>query len=174
MTTEVIEIFSNDTVAIDISAGGLTLLSEQVISLVSEGTQGPPGIPGEQGAQGVPGGTLIQRQAAANLGGHRVVLMNAQGKVDYASNDTLAHASRIVGLTTGAVVTDAEASVQVYGELVEPSWNWNLSLPVYLGTTGNLTQTPPVAPGAQFSIVVGFPISSTSLFVNIREPIIIN
>jgi len=162
--SDVIEITSTDTVAI---------LGE-TITLLSEGFQGPPGIQGVQGEQGAPGGTLLQRIAATNLSGHRAVLMNAQGKVDYASNDDITHANRLVGITTGAVVTDAEALIQIFGEVTEPSWNWNTALPVYLGANGNLTQTPPAAPSAHFSIVVGFPISNTSLFVNIREPIIIN
>lgn len=160
--SEIIEISNQEFVVIE---------SDDGLEIISEAIQGPQGIQGPKGDKGEPGGATFERIAAVALGGHRVVLIDSQGKADYASNDTQAHASRIVGMTTGAADSGATTVIQSYGEITEPSWNWNTSLPVYLGTNGLLTQVAPTAPSAKFSVVIGFPISSTTLFVNIGIPI---
>lgn len=156
---------------IEIVDEGTLVVAEEVLTLVSEATQGPPGIPGPKGDKGAPGGTEIERPAAINLSGHRVVMLDGQGRAIYASNADLTHANRIVGMTTHAAVSGAPATVSIYGEVTEPSWNWNVDQPVYLGADGFLTQTPPAFPEAKFSVVVGFPISATTLFINIGIPI---
>lgn len=147
------------------------VVTEEVLTLVSEATQGPQGIPGPKGEKGAPGGTEIERPAAINLSGHRMVMLDGQGGATYASSTEQTHANRIVGMTTHAAVAGANVALAVYGEITEPSWNWDADKPVYLGADGFLTQTPPVAPEAKFSVVVGFPISATTLFINIGIPI---
>lgn len=164
---EITSVLSTDT---------LTLIAtEQVIELISEGQQGPSGIPGPMGPPGPGGsdlGSNIVRPTVGALGGHRVVFLDEQGRAGYASNDTLAHAQRVVGITTSANNVDAPTSIATFGDVNEPSWNWTLDQPIYLGTNGLLTQTPPAAP-AVFSLVIGFPVSSTTLFVNPASPIVL-
>lgn len=156
---------------IEIVDEGTLVVAEEVLTLVSEAVQGPPGVPGPKGEQGAPGGTQIERPAAINLSGHRVVMLDGQGGATYASNTDQTHANRIVGMTTHAAVAGALVALSIYGEVTEPSWNWSVDQPVYLGADGFLTQTPPAAPAAKFSVVVGFPISATTLFINIGIPI---
>lgn len=173
-------------------------VTEEVLTLVSEAVQGPQGIQGlkgdkgdkgDQGIQGLKGDQGIQGpigvpgpqgasgdvsfiyQAASAISGHRVVTLNEQGKAIYASATLSAHANRIVGMTMNAAAADGTLNVKKFGEATEPSWNWQLDSPVYLDADGFLTQTPPVAPAAKFSVVVGFPISATTLFINIGIPI---
>lgn len=156
---------------IEIVDEGTLIVAEEVLTIVSEAAQGPQGIPGPKGDKGVPGGTEITRPAAINLSGHRVVMLDGQGGATYASNADQTHANRLVGMTTHAAVSGAPVAISIYGEVTEPSWNWNVDQPVYLGVDGFLTQTPPAAPAAKFSVVVGFPISATTLFINIGIPI---
>lgn len=111
--------------------------------------------------------------AGAALGGHRIVYQDATGKAQYASNQVAAHALIMLGMTTGAVEVNAPVVVQHSGEITEPSWAWILEQPVYLGTNGLITQTPPANP-ALFQRIVGFPMSATKLFLRLREPIFIN
>lgn len=135
------------------------------------GPRGPQGEPGVKGDKGDPGGITITRTTSTAISGHRMVLLDGSGLVDYASNTSLSHATRIVGMTTNAAALGDSVNIAMYGEVTEPSWNWDISKPVYLGGDGYLTQVEPSAPTAKFSVVVGFPVTPTTLFINIGIPI---
>jgi hypothetical protein len=130
--------------------------------------QGPAGPVGPMGPSGVTNASYL---SSSNLSGHRLVTIDNSGSIIYASNDNNLHANRVIGMTTGASSSGAMSTVQANGELLEPSWNWDTSLPVYLGLNGLLTQTPPVYPSALFSLIVGFPVSTTTLYIQIGQPI---
>jgi hypothetical protein len=138
------------------------------VQLLAVAKQGPEGI------QGPPGGTGFQATAGADIGGHRIVVLDSSNKAQYADCTDLGHAQRVVGMTLNAAVADDSVSLQNFGEVTEPTWNWDMTKPVYLGPNGVLTQVVPTVEYAKFSLVVGFPSSPKSLFVNIREPIFLN
>lgn len=177
--SEILEIVANEFVVeetlitntLDIINEESIAVSEEVITLVSEAVQGPQGIPGIKGDKGEPGGTEIERPATIDLSGHRIVVLDGQGGAIYASNAELSHSQRIVGMTRHAAVAGAPVALAIYGEITEPSWSWDTTKPVYLGVDGLLTQVVPEFPDAKFSVVVGFPISATTLFINIGIPI---
>lgn len=109
--------------------------------------------------------------AGAALSGHKVVRLSGNTAL-YASNASLSHLGRAVGITTGAASMGAPVTVQHGGELSEPSWNWDVSLPVYLGANGALTQSvPTLAGGAVFIQIIGVPTDATTLFIDLREPV---
>lgn len=135
---------------------------------IAAGQQGPAG---PSGMPGPAGGSTMLFAAAAAIGGHRVLALDASGAVIYAGCDQPGTAHMIIGVSLNAAAAGGTLNVVRSGEVIEPSWAWNPSLPVYLGTNGTLTQTPPAAPAASFSLIVGFPTSATGLFVAVREPI---
>lgn len=141
-----------------------------VIEVTTSGPRGPQGLPGEAGP---PGDKLVTYPAAHAISGHRLVIVDVAGAVTYADAATLEHLHRVVGMTTGAASAGAQVTVQRYGECTEPSWSWTPDVPVYLGAAGALTQTPPARPAAQFSLVVGVAMSSTTLFMALREPLVL-
>lgn len=154
--------------ALDIENEGTLVVAEEVLTLVSEAAQGPQGIPGPRGEKG----DVSFVYAAANAtSGHRMVTLDERGRAIYASAALASHANRIVGMTMNAAATGDSLNVKKFGEVTEPSWNWQTDKPVYLDADGFLTQVPPEAPAAKFSVVVGFPISATTLFINIGIPI---
>jgi hypothetical protein len=112
------------------------------------------------------GADTVGVTAAENLGGHRIVTVEGY----YASKDTATDKNKVLGMTTGAVSAGSEATVAVSGFIEESSWNWNVNLPVFLSTNGQLTQSE-IASG--FSLIVGKPRTATSLFINISQPIIL-
>ena len=124
------------------------------------GQQGEPGLPGD-----VAGQIQMQRPAAVNLSGHRLVTELPDGSVTYASNDNLAHRHAPLWLTLGATMAGGDATVLVYGQVVEPSWNWTPG-PLYLGAGGLLTQIPPTAPDALFLVQIGFATGPTTAFID--------
>jgi hypothetical protein len=106
------------------------------------------------------------------IGGHRVLALDNTGKAVYADSASLPLTQRVVGVSTSSTDAGVDAPIQTYGVMEEPSWNWVVELPVFLGTNGTLTQIPPTSP-SKASIVVGFPTSPTTLFINIQQPILI-
>ena len=124
-------------------------------------------IPGPRGADGLPGGSTLSYPAGEILSGHRMVVLE-NGELFYADRTVEVHATKVLGMTVGATMTGGIAEVQTGGEIVEPSWSWILDVPVWLGIDGLMTQTPPTS---GFSLIIGFPISSTKLLIRISEPI---
>jgi len=140
----------------------ITLDATQVTAPISVGQRGVAGV------DGLPGGVVIQCTAGEALGGHRGVVLNAVAEAVYASNAVPAHLHKVLGLTTGAAILGATATVQTGGEMVEPTWAWTLDAPIFLGTSGLLTQ---VEPTTGFSLVVAFPVTATKIFIKLREPL---
>ncbi len=118
-------------------------------------------------------GNILSKIAGAALGGHRIVYIDSAGKAQYASNQILSDSVRTLGMTLGAAILDAAIDIQTFGEITESSWTWTLGQSIYLGVDGLLTQTPPTSP-ALFQRVVGFPLSATSIFLSMRDPIVLS
>jgi hypothetical protein len=113
---------------------------------------------------------LVTAFASGNLSGHRAVRAVAAGAVAYASSSAPQDANLVLGITTGAAMNGTVAAVQVSGEMTEPSWNWVVSAPIFLGADGVLTQTPAVS---GFSIVLAVAIKSDTIVIGIKQPIVI-
>jgi hypothetical protein len=122
---------------------------------------------GEKGEPGVNSGMVIEHFVAYPMSGHRIVVLNENEEAEYASSANPFHANKIIGMTIHAAI-NGEIGIQTGGELTEPSWNWTLDIPIWLGVDGLLTQVQPVS---GFSLIIGFPITQTKMFIGIREPI---
>ena len=128
------------------------------------GTQGPPGPPGEAGAAG-----YVEFPAALPLGGHRAVRLLA-GLAIYADNAVPQDANVVLGITRGAVTGGDLAQIQFAGLMTEPSWAWTPDLPVFCGSAGLLTQTPPTS---GFSLIVGIATTATQILIGAKMPIVL-
>lgn len=135
-------------------------------------TRAPAQRPSNPGIAVVAGVNILVRPAGEILGGHRIVYINSDGKAYYASNTILSDSVRALGITLNAAAVDDNVSIQSFGEVIETSWSWTMGSPIYLSSNGQLTQTPPVSP-ALFQRIIGFPLTTTSLFFSFREPIIL-
>jgi hypothetical protein len=102
--------------------------------------------------------------ASVALSGQRAVSLNGAGGVVYfnpAQPD-------VVGVTTGAVSIGQPVSVQIQDVLDEPSWSWTPGLPVYAGTNGVLSQTPP---SSGYLVVVGVALTPTKMRIEPEPPV---
>lgn len=108
--------------------------------------------------------------AGAALGGHRAVIYDDTGAAQYADSTVLMDAGAVVGLTLGAAAAGDTVAIATSGAVSEPSWAWAERLPVFLGTNGLLTQTPPVA---GFMLPMGVPLSPTTLLLRVQSPLIL-
>lgn len=156
---QIVQVEEKETVVVD----------GTVFEVVSVGEQGPPGPPGPVGP---PSDTIqVKYPAATALSGHIMTAVTTSRTLEPASNDNPAHALRLVGMTVGAADSGAPGTVQTFGEFEEPSWSWTPDQPVYLGKNGRLTQEPPAAPDAVFSLVVGVALAPTRIFLAPNFPI---
>ena len=140
----------------------MEIFNSSDVLILERGTGGEP-TPGSQ--------FQLKKIASVAISGHRVVVLNAEGKAEYASNANPAHLGRIVGLTLNAASQGGVLTIQNYSDVTEPSWNWNVTLPVFLGKDGHLTQLPPDPIDSSFSTAIGFPVSPNVLFVDIGPSI---
>lgn len=148
----------------------MTILIETTGTVVHVIETAPPkGDKGDQGEPGLSGHVNNEYPAGIALSGHRMVIVQ-NNQVFYADCSILNHAFQVFGMTIGAVLQGANPTIQTYGVIEEPSWNWDTSTPIWLGLNGILQQ---VSPSSGFSLIVGFPVTSSSMFINIREPIIL-
>jgi len=108
--------------------------------------------------------------AGETLSGHRAVALHSDRRAYYASNDQPTDATRQIWITLGAAIEGTDVQIQPLGIIVEPSWNWDDG-PIFLGTSGVLTQVPPVQPA--FLMQVAQPNGPTSLIFNPRTPIVL-
>lgn len=121
-------------------------------------------------AEAVENLVLASYLAGEVLNGHRAVYVDSDGLVYKASNTQINQAVRVAGIVKNSYAPTQPTQIIRNGVIEEPSWTWAEGLPIFLGNDGLLTQTPPSAPGAVYSLVVGYPITSTSMYVNIQEP----
>jgi hypothetical protein len=106
--------------------------------------------------------------AGENLSGERVVYAFNDTTVKYADKDTLAHESLVVGVTTQSASVDDPIIVQTEGLMTFGSWSWTAGMPVFLDTSGQLTQT---APTAGFVLEIGVAIAATVINIDIGKSI---
>lgn len=136
-----------------------------LVRVAAPGPQGPAGV-----AEQIRAPTLT---ADGALSGHRAVRPTGAGTVEYAENQTAAHAHGPLWVTTAAAADGAPVTAIAYGTVTEPSWTWTAGQPVFLGAGGALTQTAPTAPTAEFLTVVGIATATEALFVNPAPPILL-
>ncbi len=106
--------------------------------------------------------------AAEILGGHRLVSTDAAGKAHYTDITVAADVAALTGMTTGAAVAGASATVRTAGQIVEPSWAWTPGLPVFCGANAIPTQ---VCPATGHLVIIGVALSATALLLRIEKPI---
>jgi hypothetical protein len=151
-----------DVLEVQTTAVTVTVASPSAATVSATTTTSTVEVSNLRGPQGASAHATIVRPAGEALGGHRVVWLD-EGQAKYADAGDVATAAAAIGVTTGAADQDADATIQTYGSLSEPSWSWTPGLPIYLGSAGQLTQTPP-AVGAVRQIAIAE--TTTQIFID--------
>lgn len=121
---------------------------------------------GMQGPKGDAAEPTITRNAAAAIGGHRVVHANDAG--EFALSDAASLVRMPVGVTIGAAAAGAPLTAQTFGPLTHNGWAWDLDQYVFLASNGLLTQVP----NDELAVLrIGYPIKADTLFIDIDQPI---
>lgn len=166
--TTTIEILGDENIIEIIEESVQSVESSENSTIVIE-TSPPKGDKGDQGEPGINGNVTSDYNSGVTLSGHRMVILE-DGLAYYADCTILSHAHRVVGMTTGASIEGNSVTILPFGIIEESSWNWELNIPIWLQENGLISQSPPLT---GFCLVIGTPINPTSLFLHIREPIIL-
>jgi len=119
-------------------------------------------------ALGAPGSNVIVPMTAGETLGGQKLVRAASGLAMLANSATLAHASAVVGITTGAAVNGAAVSVQREGTMTDPSFSFTPGQPVYVNGNGVLSS---VIPTSGFVLQVAVAITATTIAISIKQPI---
>lgn len=142
------------------AAAAVSGTGERVILVPTQGVPGPPGPAGSE--------LRIDRHTDIVLNGHRAVVPDGAG-VAYADSSNPTHNHDPVWLTTDAWTAGSTASLLADGQTTEPSWNWTLNEPIFLGLNGTLTQTVP--PSAVFIRQIAEVIDAQTIMFRPQLPI---
>lgn len=159
----IVKLDTTITVTSETHNNAVVIESPETLTVLSGGSQGPPGIPGSAF-------TYEVAVAGSTLGGHRMVTTDAQGKLIYADSSIPGHANKVMGMVINASTLDDVVNVYTTGTITEMSWSWDIDEPLYLSINGQLTQTPPTT---GFLLIVGFAVTSTKIFIDLVTPIIL-
>ena len=117
-----------------------------------------------KGDKGEPGHSFAYPAGEA-LGGHRMTVLLG-GRLYYADKDNPAHEGAVIGMTTGAALEGADATVITDGMITEPTWALDPDTALYLGNNGMATTA---APGTGFVLEIGLATSATGIFIRIGK-----
>jgi len=101
----------------------------------------------------------------------KVCAVNDDGKVIIADYTNIDHLNRIVGINLNVASIGMDVMVQKMGVLSNPSWSWDVGKSIFFDGAGNLTQTPQ-AEGIGFFMIIAKPLSTTSIDILLRSPVI--
>lgn len=103
----------------------------------------------------------LSGDAAVPLAALRVVIKDATDRLALADAAVVSQASKTVGLTLQSFAQDEVAIAVLSSIVVDSGWTWDEELPIYIGSSGVLTQTQPTD---GYVRRVATPISSDSLY----------
>jgi two-component system chemotaxis response regulator CheY len=111
--------------------------------------------------------------AGGTLSGDRAVV-EYQGFIVYADSTNINLINLPVSIITAAYAAAAEVTSVVFGYVIEPTWNWQPGLPLYLSRNGFITQVVPTpANGDLYNTQVGLAVNATTILWHPRSPIIL-
>lgn len=106
---------------------------------------------------------------AENISGQRIVKQNPDGTISYADHNDIAGMDATLGLSLQAGLAGGAISVLFFGEYSHAGWTWVPKKPIFLGTSGNITQT---APTTGFLLRIGFASEADEIVLRIDTPIV--
>ena len=109
-------------------------------------------------------------QANGVIAGHKLV-SSLGGFISYADSSSLEAINNIIGISTNAATNGEDVTIVTSGYISESGWNFTPSDPIFVGANGALTQS--VDGSMKFILIVGFADTATSIFIDIKVPIIL-
>lgn len=95
------------------------------------------------------------------------VVVTSQGK--NANSGTLSGIDRIIGISDAAIATGFSGTVTMIGVIENPIWSWSTGDPIFLNGSSLST----IAPSTGFTQRIGTAKNSTTVYVDLGEPVML-
>lgn len=105
--------------------------------------------------------------AGEDIGIYKMVAISS-GVAVLADHTNSAHSRSTLGINDTFTTIGNQTSVIVIGEIVNVGWSFTVDAPVYLSTTGDLTQVVPIT---GFLLKIGIALASDKVLIDIQMPI---
>jgi hypothetical protein len=112
------------------------------------------------------GDTLLQRYAGEDISALRVVY-ELNNQVFYLDPEDEMHIELLLGVTFTSAQAQQLLSVQPGGVMDDSGWSW-VPGPIWLGSNGTITQSPPAT---GYDVRIGAAVSPTRITLNLQDPI---
>jgi hypothetical protein len=106
---------------------------------------------------------LISAVAAESMSALRAVYRAADGFRLADAND--AARVNVVGITTTSASIGASVDARIFGEMVDNGWSWVVNQKIWLGASGQLTQT---IPSVGYQVEIGIAVEAQKILINIE------
>lgn len=123
------------------------------------------GVRGRPGPAGETAGDTLERDVGAVISA--LMMVYEQDGLVYPADRMQVSVYQLLGVTLTGASPPGKVRVRRQGVVDDSSWNWLLG-PVWLGSAGGLTQTPPTE---GFNVVVGYAVGPHRLIVGPHPPI---
>jgi hypothetical protein len=97
-------------------------------------------------------------------------VLDANGIAQHADSSNLNHTVAVYGVSLENANPGETVAIQAFGEVTNPAWDFVPQAPVYLGNNGQILQAEPIE---GFVLILGRAITSTAIFVNIGQAILL-
>lgn len=125
-------------------------------------------IAGKDGANGF-SGNIDEYITAESIPAFSIVTTNSSGNLILASSANVLHVNKCLGLTRILAAPGAQVIVTYYGRITNNQWNFDITKGIFLGLNGVVTQNPFTG---VFTQSIGYPITSNTININIKNGII--
>ena len=140
----------------------------------AKGKRGLRGTGGGGGDASAAGNLEIQFTAEVAIDRLKLVAVNQNtGKVVLADNTDIDSQNSVVGLSLNSASANGSVTVLNQGTITDSSFTFDASgnLILFLGTSGDITQTAPSAPTNAYLLRVGHVVSPSEILIDIKQPI---
>lgn len=110
---------------------------------------------------------IYLKQASEDISALKIVRAISDTQIAIADNDTYTK-SKAFGVALTASTTGGNVRVQTFGEIKDASFLFPINEPLFLGSNGVITITPPIL---GFVINIGYSLGNGAIFIDINEQI---
>lgn len=132
-----------------------------------QGPTGPAGIPGTAGDTTYAPKLKITKQASTNISALKGVYLDTDTTCALADKSSIL-TSTVIGITITSALALSDIDIVLFGEISDGSFTYAENEPLYLGTSGNITNIPP---SSGILAPIGFGLGTGSIFVKIDKTI---
>lgn len=147
------------------SVAVIPLTTTRIIEVSSQGPRGPRGYTNDGSND------FLGLAGSGGLQAYQIVYIDSEDTLKAANSNNSSHCGRVVGITTETAIEGEEINIRAIGKITNTLWDLTPGVAYYLSTGGEISTDIPLT---GFFQRIGRALNSTTLIVELGEPVIIN